>query len=119
MLLAGFGRSFAASLKPYSTVETGLMTNLKRLHWPCIRQLTRAMGLLCLMGLGLACGHSYSVHFAAPRDYLKEIQTVTIVISEVPMNRLRPVSISKKTAPKEKMSDRLSIARPHACSGDM
>ena len=34
-------------------------------------------------------------------------------------NGLRPVSISEMTIPTAKMSDRVSVASPRTCSGDM
>ncbi len=37
----------------------------------------------------------------------------------LPSKSRRPVSISKRTTPKDQMSARLSTALPRACSGDM
>ena len=36
-----------------------------------------------------------------------------------PLKSISPVSSSYKTMPSEKISDRLSIGLPHACSGDI
>ena len=43
----------------------------------------------------------------------------SVEIPELPSNARRPVTISYKTEPKEKMSERVSTRLPSACSGDM
>ena len=105
---AGFAPGSSCRLRPSSAFCISFMDCQR-----AFGSLRRHMAMICSNSIGTP-GASSGIGFTSSRKTAESVE-----IPEPPSKARRPVTISYRTEPKEKISERASTRLPSACSGDM